>query len=78
MKPGEPKGETQERVFEYVRQRILAREPPTVREVQLAMGFTSAESARYHLERLVTAGRLLQHRKKHRGYRLPKQPQQDV
>ena len=66
-----PTGETRRKVFEFVRGRLLAGQPPTVREVQDAMGFEAVQTARQHLERLVEDGRLVADRHKARGYRLP-------
>ena len=66
-----PKGETRRKVFEFVRDRLLAGQPPTVREVQDAFGFRAVQTARQHLERLVEDGRLVADRHKARGYRLP-------
>ena len=66
-----PAGETRRKVFEFVRDRLLAGEPPTVREVQDAFGFRAVQTARQHLERLVEDGRLVADRHKARGYRLP-------
>lgn len=66
-----PPGETRERVWRYVRDRLLAGRPPTVREVQRHFGFQAVESARRHLAALVAAGRLVQEEGKARGYRLP-------
>ena len=66
-----PAGETRRRVFEFVRDRLLAGQPPTVREVQDAFGFRAVQTARQHLERLVEDGRLVADRHKARGYRLP-------
>ncbi|GAB4260466.1 MULTISPECIES: LexA family protein [Deferrisoma] len=66
-----PPGETRQKVFRFVRDRILAGHPPTVREVQEALGFRSVQTARKHLERLVAEGRLVVTRGKARGYRLP-------
>lgn len=68
---GRRPGKARERVLEYVRSRILAGEPPTVREVQAAMGFSAVQTARQHLEALVRAGRLAARRREARGYRLP-------
>jgi repressor LexA len=65
-------GETREKVYRFVRDRILAGNPPTVREVQDALGFSSVQSAREHLEILVREGRLLKEPRKSRSYRLPK------
>lgn len=62
--------ETRERVYCFVRERLLAGEPPTVREVQAAMGFGAVESARKHLETLVGQGRLVKSPGRARGYRL--------
>lgn len=53
-----PPGQTRERVFRLVRDRLLAGSPPTVREVQQAFGFRSVQTAREHLEALVLEGRL--------------------
>ena len=47
-----PPGDTRRKVYRYVRQRLVAGEPPTIREVQEAFGFRSVESARSHLEEL--------------------------
>ena len=66
-----PTGETRRKVFEFVRDRLLAGDPPTVREVQEAFGFRAVQTARQHLERLVEDGRLVADRHKARGYRLP-------
>lgn len=67
-----PAGQTRERVFRLVRDRLLAGLPPTVREVQEAFGFRSAQTAREHLEALVDEGRLSKEEGKARGYRLPR------
>lgn len=66
-----PVGQTREAIFRFVRERILAGDPPTVREVQEAFGFRAVESARSHLEGLVAAGRLAKAAGRARGYRLP-------
>ncbi len=66
-----PLGETRQKVFEFMRERLLAGRPPTVREVQAALGFRAVQTARQHLERLVAEGRLEAERGKARGYRLP-------
>ena len=65
------RAEHRERVFAFVRERILAGDPPTVREVQRAMGFRAVQTARRHLEALVAAGRLGVERGRARGYSLP-------
>ncbi|MCA8943977.1 MAG: transcriptional repressor LexA [Planctomycetes bacterium] len=64
-------GETRERVFRFVRERLLEGAPPTVREVQDAMGFRAVESARKQLDALVAEGRLVKRDGRARGYRLP-------
>ena len=69
-----PPGRTREKVFKLVRTRLLAGSPPTVREVQAAMGFAAVESARKHLEALVADGRLIKTPGRSRGYRLAGQP----
>ena len=66
-----PAGQTRERVFRLVRERLLSGAPPTVREVQQAFGFRSVETAREHLEALVREGRLDKQPGRARGYRLP-------
>jgi repressor LexA len=64
-----PAGRTRERIFRFVKERVLAGAPPTVREVQGAFGFRAVESAREHLEALVAEGRLSKDAGKSRGYR---------
>ena len=66
-----PPGETRERVFAFVRDRLLSGQPPTVREVQAALGFRAVRTAQQHLERLVEEGRLVPGERRARGYRLP-------
>ena len=66
-----PPGRTRERIFRYVRGRLLAGRPPTVREVQEAFGFRAPASAREQLESLVAEGRLAKDVGRSRGYRLP-------
>lgn len=66
-----PPGKTRERVYQFVRQRILEGNPPTIREVQAAMGFRAVESARSHLNALVEQGRLAKEPGRSRGYALP-------
>ena len=64
-------GQTRDRVFRFVRDRLLAGDPPTVREVQEVFGFRTPHTARYHLEKLVAERRLSGARGRARGYRLP-------
>ena len=66
-----PPGQTRERIFQFVRNRLLSGFPPTVREVMEAFGFRSVQTAREHLEVLVNQGRLTKEKGKARGYRLP-------
>ena len=65
-----PTGQTREQVFKLMRERLLAGQPPTVREVQAAFGFRSVQTARAHLEALVSEGRLDKQSGRARGYRL--------
>ena len=65
-----PAGQTRERIYQFVRDRLLRGFPPTVREVREAFGFRSIQTAREHLEALVTEGRLAKEKGKARGYRL--------
>ena len=39
-------GQTRDRVFRFVRDRLLAGDPPTVREVQQVFGFRTPHTAR--------------------------------
>jgi repressor LexA len=66
-----PAGATREKVLRFVRERLLAGRPPTVREVQAAFRFRSVRTAREHLERLVAEGRLAKEPGRARGLRLP-------
>lgn len=65
-----PAGQTRDKVFQFVRERLLSGKPPTVREVQEMFGFRSAMTAQEHLEGLVERGRLDKDPLKARGYRL--------
>lgn len=67
-----PAGRTRERVFRFIQRRLLSGQPPTVREVQEALGFRAVQTAREHLEVLVREGRLLKKPHVARGYRLPR------
>jgi repressor LexA len=71
MSPHTPPGETRERIYRFVRDRLRDGLPPTVREVQAAFGFRAVQTAREHLERLVTEGRLIKRGGIARGYALP-------
>jgi repressor LexA len=66
-----PAGQTRERVHRFVVERLLRGQPPTVREVQQALGFRAVQSARAHLQALVRAGRLAKRAGRSRGYALP-------
>ena len=66
-----PPGQTRAKVLAFVRERLLAGNPPSVREVQEAMGFAAVESARKQLDILVAEGRLAKAPGRARGYRLP-------
>ena len=72
-----PPGQTRERVFRLVHERLLAGRPPTIREVQESFGFRSVQTAREHLEALVAEGRLSKQRGKSRGYGLPAGPRRE-
>ncbi len=70
--PRTPEGATRGRVLAFVRERLLGGQPPTVREVQHALGFRSVATARQHLEALIAAGKLERPTDgQHRGVRLP-------
>ena len=68
-----PSGQTRESIHRFMREKLLAGQPPTVREVQHAFGFKAVQTAREHLEALVAAGRLSKVKGVARGYRLPEQ-----
>jgi len=66
-----PAGQTREKVFRFVRDRLASGRPPTVREVMEAFGFRSPQTAREHLDGLVEGGRLKKDPGVARGFRLP-------
>lgn len=70
-KASRPRGTIRAEVLAFVRERLVAGSPPTVREVQQAFGFKAVQSARQHLEALVAEGRLAKEPGRSRGYRLP-------
>jgi len=72
--PKTPPGQTRERVYHYVRERLFAGRPPTIREVQRAFSFRAVETARGHLETLVREGRLAKRAGEARGFTLPELP----
>jgi len=63
-------GETRARVLTFVRECVEHGRPPSVREVQAALGLRAVESARAHLEQLVADGKLAKEQGVARGYRL--------
>lgn len=69
-----PPGQTRNRVYAFVRKRLLAGEPPTVREIRDALGVRAVQTIQAHLQALVEEGRLLQAEGRSRGYRLPDAP----
>ena len=66
-----PAGQTREKVFRFVRDRLAGGHPPTVREVMEAFGFRSPQTAREHLDALIDEGRLEKEPGLSRGLRLP-------
>lgn len=66
-----PAGQTREKVFRFVRDRLAGGRPPTVREVMEAFGFRSPQTAREHLDVLLEEGRLMKEPGVARGFRLP-------
>lgn len=66
-----PAGQTREKVFRFVRDRLAGGRPPTVREVMETFGFRSPQTAREHLDALVEEGRLKKEPGVARGFRLP-------
>ena len=73
-----PTGQTRERIFRFVHDRLLNGFPPTVREVQEAFEFRSVQTAREHLEALVKEGRLTKEIGKARSYRLAETSRTDA
>lgn len=67
-------GATRDKVFAFVRERLLGGASPSTREVQAAFGFKAVQTARQHLEALVAEGRLQKAPGQARGYRLPELP----
>lgn len=72
--PRTPPGQTRERVFRYVRDRLLEGDSPSLREVRDHFGFRAVETVRSHLAALVEEGRLDRKPGRSRGYRLPSLP----
>lgn len=62
---------TRARVLAFVRRRLLAGAPPSVREVQRALRFRAVQSAQEHLQALVAEGQLAKESGQARGFRLP-------
>lgn len=60
-----------EEIYRYVVGRLRDGDPPTIREVQKAVGLKAVESARSHLEALVEEGRLVKRNTRSRSYALP-------
>ena len=75
---GTRQGQARESIYQFVVKRIQAGLPPTIREVQEAMGYKSVQSAREHLDNLVTEGRLTKLPGRSRGYGLRAQALQRV
>lgn len=71
MTPRTPPGQTREKIFRFVKQRLLEGLPPTVREIQEHFGFSAVQTVQEHLRRLVVEGRLIKLKGKARGYSLP-------
>ena len=69
--PRTPAGETRAKVYDFVCRRILAGEPPSIREAQEEFGFRSTATVREHLDALVESGALEHESGRDRGYRLP-------
>ncbi len=65
-----PPGQTREKVFRFVHEKLLDGRAPTMKEIAQRMGFRTPQTAREHLERLALDGRL-EKQPGARGYRLP-------
>lgn len=62
---------TREKVYAYIRKKILEGLPPSVREIQEEFGFKSVGTAREHIDNLVEEGRIERIPETSRGLRLP-------
>lgn len=71
MSPKTPPGQTRGQIYRFVRERLIEGRPPTIRDVQRAFGFRAVQTARAHLEALVTEGKLTKRSGVARGYGLP-------
>jgi repressor LexA len=65
-----PPGKTRARILAFVERALEEGRPPSIREVQQAVGLNSPEAARLHLLQLVDEGRLAKEEGA-RGWRLP-------
>jgi repressor LexA len=68
-----PAGQTREKVFRFVRDRLAGGQPPTFREVMETFGFRSLQTVREHIDALVEEGRLEKDPGLARGLKLPRQ-----
>lgn len=65
-------GSSRRRIYEFVRERLAAGDPPSVREIQQYFGFRSAQTVQEHLEALIREGALERTgERRARAYRLP-------
>ena len=69
--PKTPPGQTRNRIYHFVRERLLQGDAPSLREVRDHFGFRAVETVRAHLAVLVEEGRLVRQPGKSRGIRLP-------
>ncbi len=65
-----PAGQTRNRVYAFVRERLLAGAPPSVREIRDALDLRAVQTVQAHLRTLVDEGRLSHVEGQARGYRL--------
>src|SRR5438552_1179718 len=68
-----PPGQTRARILAFVRDCLERGHPPTIREVQAAVGLRALESVREQLAHLVEDGALVKEDGVARGWRLPGQ-----
>ncbi|MCO4762319.1 MAG: transcriptional repressor LexA [Myxococcales bacterium] len=70
-----PRGEMRTRIYHYVQQRLLAGDPPSVREIRDHVGLRATQTVQRHLDGLIVDGRLERDTSgRSRALRLP-QPQ---
>ncbi len=71
VSPKTPPGQTRKQIFKFIEEQLAGGHPPSIREVQKAFHFRSAQTAREHMDALAAEGLLVKLPGISRGYRLP-------